>query len=515
MSHLTYTYSARVFDASLVEIFKQQARIQTLLGKLKDFCIHDREHGINIKGSTYLEGRDSQIKACLAAFNVPFTGTITQDEYNQFSDKVSQKLRSLNQMKSTLEQHFNTCSTMEKDYHKSLQSYRDLKQETENATKTVSSAKQEIKSYLDSCRDTISESDHTQHIGRLDAVKVDFKLPQFAIDLHKHEVRLTQNLSDDKTGKLTKLEQLQTDVFRLRADYSNLMNIKEMQHRRQQAQQDNPLAKIKAEIETLIAEMPNQVDVHDLVAEFNTMRECYDSSLLHRFRHLKTDLHLRKESLGRRADLNNHLLKLQQLSSQSPQVSEAIESLQSALNESTIKESQHARLCLLCDATIAEEERRREAEKIRATQVQYEKNQIINALRYLNYEVVSDTTVIDFSDNIYLFQVPNQDNFICFEYLNDRFLINFLIPEQIGDLSQAQKDRKVIEMSKVCDDYRKLLRMLALRGIVNRGENEPLGAAAERLVPIPERLRGRVEHLLRQEKVAHEEEQRILRMDHD
>ena len=129
--------------------------------------------------------------------------------------------------------------------------------------------------------------------------------------------------------------------------------------------------------------------------------------------------------------------------------------------------------------------------------------------------MVSDTTVIDFSDNIYLFQVPNQDNFICFEYLNDRFLINFLIPEQIGDLSQAQKDRKVIEMSKVCDDYRKLLRMLALRGIVNRGENEPLGAAAERLVPIPERLRGRVEHLLRQEKVAHEEEQRILRMDHD
>ena len=511
MSHLQ-TYNMRVFDERLKSIFNQQASIQTLINRLKGFCIHDDEHGINLNGHTYLKGLKREIADCLAHFYVPYTGDISEGQYYSFSSAVNKKLSSLQRLKSILEQYINECSKLERDYSKSRQAYQSLKQVMEYTQKTITTAKQEIRSYLYSCCETISESDYNKHLNKLDAIKLDFSLPKFAVDFHQSQGRLTQDINALKSSNLSELERLQAGLFKLRADYSTMMNIKEMQVSRQKDRKDSPLNVIKAEIEGLIEEMPHQVDISDIVRKFNSLKESSDSALIHEFRHLKTELSLRKVSVERRNDLYDRLQKLLQLP-ESEQVSETILSLQKAVGMPVIKESHYARLCLMCDTTIAKEERRQEAKIIRERQILYEKNQIVSALKYLNYEVVSDTTVIDFLDDTYLFQVPNQDNFISLEYKKDKFLINFLIPEQIGELSQTEKDRKVSEMSKVCDDYRKLLKILSQHGIKN--DYEQMEASLDRLVTIPKKKRDTVKYLLRKDNTAHNKEHKILREDDD
>lgn len=123
------------------------------------------------------------------------------------------------------------------------------------------------------------------------------------------------------------------------------------------------------------------------------------------------------------------------------------------------------------------------------------KSQVVSALQRLQYDVMEDAQVVDFeTENEFVFQVPNQTNYIHLRFMADgTFRYNFLIPEFKDDLSIDQINAKIHDMESACRNFKQQLRQLEALGIeIDVVKENPMTENA--LIRVPQKLQHRIDH---------------------
>ena len=127
----------------------------------------------------------------------------------------------------------------------------------------------------------------------------------------------------------------------------------------------------------------------------------------------------------------------------------------------------------------------------------------------MNYDVTDDMEVIDFEkDSDFLLFIPEQDNYLNLRFLKDgSFMYNFLIPESKEKLSIDQKQQKLHEMEKTCQQFKSILHKLADFGLKIDLDKE-ISVSEKALIQLPKKYQKRIKSVT-DKKIKKQEEKKM------
>jgi len=498
------SFSVRVFDARLKEIFSLQSQINQIFKELQNYNVNDKELKISFDCHDFIKANEDEQYKQLKSFDLGHKGTVRQEKYDAINNKVEEKIKKLKRFLKKVDTEKNDFLDKRQD-HVSYVSYNKY---FENSHRSFEKFKTELTSYLEQNIKEEKPELFENSKNQIEKVNPTIKKADFKFGFRNKEQKSKQKVIEHIDEKENKASEVRNQIAK------NLL-VKSLSKKNKAAPAE--AKKDDEEIKQLTEAIENKIDQ----IESDEQRRKFKSGLnkLHKSQVLK-DIYFYKEFL----DHINQSEKTQDFKRQIKDLlfeintSEISERLLEKKNEilkyavellesETIKQYKLESFKTQYHFLKEENKALIEDEFVKQKETEFLKTQLINGLENMNYQVMDGMEVIDFEkQSDFLFKVPNQNNFINLRVGKDNSIAyNFLIEENKAQLSIDEKREKVIEMEHTCKSFREVLKDLEIMGL-EIDQTKTSAADMDKLMQVPKKYQQKIEKAEKERDRAREKE---------
>jgi len=496
--------SCTVFEKKLKVIFRLQLDIEDNMEQLKEYMVDDRARAISFDSQDFLDKTKDQTEDLLQVYNPAYQGSLSEQR------RIEAHIYKLNQFKKKQQQEQQVFQNKQEDYT----SYCAYEKYHEHAIENFSLYKESAAERLK----TIGEQGKPLQnaLEQVEQVKPNFEKSLFSFGFREKMVEKKQQVQE-----LISEEQRKVDAARVGMADAMLA-----------AGGDVPievdLSKITGDDDKQEMVRPILAEIQQLLAEVNDdeVRIVYQDQLkgllasevfqdIYYYRELLEELRQKEAARIISEELHFMLLQLDKAGLLSAFVGEGSEirrDIITLLAKSKIRDSSREEMAFRLAELIKNDEEAKRAARLKEREQQYLKQELIAGLEELDYKVVDGGNLIDFEkQQDFVLDVPGQENFLNlrFQEGENKFIYNFLIPEEKESLSMEQTRQKLEEMESACDGFKQVLHNLKDDGLkFNIDRERPV--AEESMIRLPEHLRARIQSAQQTGSIRQQLKQRYL-----
>jgi len=473
------SYLVSVSDLNLQEIFLLQSQLQTELTIVNEMKVNDKIRGIKFDCKDFLLSKKSETDDLLSDFTIKVSGKINRSLYDDYQNKIKNKVSKLKFFLSILENEKKKFFDKQQDYD-SFVGYEEFFQSAISDFNTFrSKVVQYLESYIkDEYPDTFYKAKHA-----IESVEISVNQSMFEIGFRnkkndkenevKHDIKCCEETINNIREETTKLivngvqnnRYKKTELINSSASSKNNISV------------STEINKKTIQIKKLIENVSNPSRQKYYYEKLDKLINSHTFNDIFYYIEMYEDIKETEKISKWKEEIHKDLIKLNQI-----QVHEKCQSfkqnlLQKALSltkknklktQEFIDFKANLKLFNNKNEKFILDEMRKEKER------SFIKSQIVQSLQNQGYEVMSDLQVIDFEEKTdFLFNIPEQNNYLNLRIKPDgSFFYNFLIPENKAKLSIDQKKRKLAEMKTTCSEFKQLIKDLSIKGLNVKISNE-------------------------------------------
>ncbi len=501
------SYSVTVFDKSLSKLFNLQCDVQSMIEELSELSIHDEDRGVHIDGNEFVEYEQDVINELMEPFEIRYTGRINQQVYNDIKYRMRQKTERLNEFVKAIRNECESLNQRREDY----ESYVAYDGYFERSVEAYDAFRGQVLQFMETyLKDQAPEIYRKAKTG-LETIQVSQPKAQFQDGFRENRDEAVRNLDEairqcqdrinDIRGEISeealeKLGDIEMPVIReLNEEELKVQDkIQKINHYIAGVEDENRQAKYKTQLDRLIKSkaFADPYFYIELLEEIKKAERSFD---------IKTGV---KEALKAVNDMAAH-------HSLSEERNRLVQSGLRLMEKDSAASYELEEIQLQVKLLREKDRKAKREEFVKRQEQAYLKDQIVQALRNQNYEVMTDMEVIDFEkETDFMLKVPNQPNYLNLRFNQDgSFLYNFLIPEDKESLSVDQQRQKMNEMESTCSGFKELLGELAGMGLnVDLKKETPVNEKS--IIQVPKKYARKVAEIER--KMAVREKKTVQQM---
>jgi hypothetical protein len=478
------SYSVSVFDERLKNIFNLQAKIETIWKQIKEFSICDSRLKIDLDQRKYVQQNKEKIYSAIRSFNLGYKGTISPELYKQIDKNITEKISELSLQLNELQSVFSDCQNLESDF----ECYKKFEQIIVNTNKEFDDYKNSVVIYFENFG-KVSNS-----IG-LDKDVIKIKAVSFKYELSPFYEGFRTNLNEKKTCLLQGLLKSKGEINNIRIKLGNsiLQNLPN-----KTLLTETKEGHVKKEKENIITneiqECINAIESLFLTIDDSGKRKYFNEQLEKCKTNHNDDIFFFNElhdmildhitDQNYRASIKKFIKSIKKRGLNESLLTEAdkfMENCYKILSCDKIKSKNYFALESMFEKLLVENTRINEEQRIKLKEQAFIKEQIVNALKNLNYEVLEETNIVDFEeDNDYLFSTPDGEDYVNLRIdKNGEIKYNFLIENNKNYLSDREKKNKLENCRKACGDLKSITKGLRQTGLeMNLKKERPINEDA-------------------------------------
>jgi hypothetical protein len=498
------SFSVHIFDANLKEIFCLQSQINQQIKELEKFAVKDDALNIQFDCSDFLNNYEKEINKQLKSYSLGYKGQVENDKYNQLKSRVQDKTEKLKSFLKKVNAEKTDFMNKRQDYL----SYVSYENYYKNAHESFNQFKTNLTSYI---QENIKEKQpevYEKSKDKIEKIKPNIKKEEFEFGFREK----VQNIKEKVTRHIDEQEEKASSIRNEIAKKALLQSLSQGKNDQVVNETDE-----NEEIKKLVNAIENKIDA----VEDNKQRQKFKTNLekLKKSEVFK-DIYFYKEfidNLSQSEKTENYKKKIKEALFElntkefAKTVAEKKNQLQQyaieLLEAENIKNYQIENFESQCHFLKEENQKVLEAEFVKKRENEFLKQQLVNGLQNMNYQVMDNMQVIDFEkQSDFLFKVPNQNNYVNLRIDKDNDIAyNFLIEEDQNQLSFDEKKEKVVEMEHTCKSFKEVLKELEEMGL-DIEMTKASAADMEKLMQIPKKYRAKIEKAEKEQERVREQE---------
>lgn len=498
-------YSSTVFDSNVRQIFSLQNQIRNFYNVLCSNCIDDKERNIRRDCSSFVENISSHYNEMIKTFSIGIKGTISEVEYNKIKIVIDDKIEELNTFLSKIKIEVDDFHSFETDYR----SFLDYDNYYLNSQKSFFEYKEQVKSYLNEYLKNDNKLDLETYLNKIDQIESSYNKSNFFV-----------GFSLKKTNKINEIQDFiidrENDVNKLRTELSSKIasEIDEQDSVEGKINELSLFQKTSAktkEVMDKINRLINSVNDFDskkiYKEQFDKLKRSKTLTDTFYYKQLFENIKESENTKSIKQNLTNEIEELFKISISVNLLSKKesiVDKISILLGKKVLNNGEYMHIKSEIDILKKKNKEIFENEEIEKREKEFLKNQMINALMKIGYEVVTDTNLIDLETiDDFLMSIPNQNNFIDINFKKDgSFYYNFLIPEDKKELSSEGINNKVKEMEITCSEFKSLIKELSKIGLKIDLKSE-IKSSEKAIIQLPPKYKNKIkakETILRSKK---------------
>lgn len=483
------SYSVEVFDKNLKTLFLLQNDIVNLWQYLSSIKISDSARKIEINCSDFLKKHLIQFQNLNNPFIENLEGEINQEQFDKFYNRVHAFIEKQQKFKQVLDEKKLWFKALEDDY----KYYLETEELVEKYHEDFIVLKNQMLDYIDSLN--LDDAIKKEKISEIRTMIFSFKHPPFTAEIAKKLESFRTELIDSFEEARKKLGTISTPGSQMHSNNKAAENVKLISPKNIKNDKQS-----QGEIEATIHKI--EVLLNGLVDEKH--KKTFADRLLNLRRDIKTNnkyflvelheeiiMHRKQQAFkGDLLRLNRELSAMTFVSSISSEIQKFKTRIVEALESDVIKQQDLANIRAQFESLVEKNKVLTCQKQIAARERKYIKSRLVAALHDLNYDVVSDSKVIDLdAPDALLFQDSGRQNFINLRFDNSgQLLYNYLIPEDRNELSYDEQAIKMAGLEETCNEFKKMLADLKKQGLHIELKNE-IPITEKALIRLPEKYR--------------------------
>jgi hypothetical protein len=488
------SYSVSVFNVNLNKIFTLQAKIKNYYNELSNLKIVDEERHIKRDCTNTINETKMECEELMKPFSIGSKKEVYEDEYKRITDKVNIFINKLENLSLKLKNGIEEFNSFDKDYR----AYLEYEKYIENTAMSFVRHKEQISIYLDQYLEKEYKSELTETQNIIDEIGFSFNKSPFFVGFSNNKKQKVEEVieylserENDINDIRAKLSENIVSKIDIKADFSGLSSGIPLtpQFSKISLEVRKIMQKIKSLIDCIGENNIKQVyekKLRELIDCKSLFEPFYYIQLYEEIKSSEETLRFKniiKKEIELISDMN---ISMNLLAKKEFILNTSAKLLESQLISKIDFEYYKTEIEILKNenAEIIESEELIEKERL------FIKQQVVNSLGEIGYEVITDVNVIDFeSENDFLLSIPNQNNFLNIKFRKDgTFNYNFLIPENKTELSMDSISNKVEEMEVTCSEFKNLLREFANIGIKIDLKSE-IKSSANSVITLPKKYK--------------------------
>ncbi len=491
-------YSLKVFNGKLNELFGLQSNIIQLFNKLKNFSIEDSEREIEFNCNDFVEENQKLINISIKSFAINYKGKFGQDKYDEFDEKINNKLTKLKTINNKLIKEKKDFLDKRDDY----QSFVSYERYLENSLSSFKRFKKDVVIYLKKNID----KEHLKVIENtrkeVNKIKVKIKKPEFNFGFRKIEKSSKEKISTLITQKENQVSDEKNKIVKSIIAESFSGKKPEEKNKEKELQRE--------EIEKLTAKINDKIDIlednelrNNFLREINKLQKSEVFKDVYFYKEFLDNLNQTEKTQNYKNEIKEIVYNINNTQTANCLKKERDNFLQAAIDLMKQPDIKQYRFNDLETRYIFLKEKNKEEvqnEYIKQKENEFLKAQLVKCLENMNYIVIDDMKVIDFDkQSDFLLKVPDQKNYINLRVGEDNEIAyNFLIEESKQELSIEEKRKKVLEMESTCSKFKQVLKDLEIMGL-KLNQTKENDSEEDALLQLPKKY---------QKKIKETEEQR-------
>jgi len=470
------SYSIKVFDGKLNNIFRLQTILQKLCSDIESMQISDPSFNIVIDCKAELRKIIPQIKTVQKNLVFHYTGKFGQDTHNKIDREIDIKLSSLGKLIRECELIQTEFEGKNNDYECFI-AYNTFYKNTQSAFDNL---KVQIIKYLKNNVETSSSAIRDEGIDEISKISIKKDKPNFYFGFKANFAVEKQVLMELVLSKESDIDRIRTEMFKkLTINNKSIITYRKLTPPTEKIL-NHEIKDIIKKIENILESCENKIIVDKYRLKFDqlvTSKSCQD---IYFYKELH-DYFLKSEKERKSkieigvllSELNNIKVHPTQDKEKQILINICLENLSSSSFRPDITEDVKRKIEQLKNLS----DKRFVEDAIKLKEHIFLKSQIIQCLQNQGYEVMTDLEVIDFEkENDFLIKINKQTNYLNLKFRNDNSIhYVFQIPESKDELSTDKKNLKLYEMKVTCSEFKTVLSDLAAMGLnINLQSEKPI-----------------------------------------
>jgi len=483
------SYSVEVFDKNLKTLFLLQNEIVSLWQYLSSLKISDSARKIEITCQDFLNKHFKHFQSINNPFVENFEGEINQGQFNKFYNHVHAYIEKQQELKHLLQEQKQWFNALEDDFKYYLETENLLSQYKEDFAVLK---KQMLEYFDDLALDDLVKKDK---ISELRKANFSFEHPPFTVETAKKLESFRKALIDSFEESRKKLGTISTPGTKTHSKNMVEENVRlvSSQKSKNVKQSLSGISATIGKIETLLNNLNDGKHKHIFTERFLNLRRNLNANNQYFFVELHEEIkkHIQQNDLkGNLVRISRELSAMTFVSSMGVETQKFKTRINELINREVVKHSDVENVSGHLSSLIEKNQTLIQEIKLAAQERRYIKSRLVAALRDLNYDVVSDTKVIDLdSPDALLLKVSDRQNFINLRFDDSgQLLYNYLIPEDRNELSYDEQALKMAGMEDTCNEFKKMLEDLQQQGLDISLKNE-IPITEKALIRLPEKYR--------------------------
>ena len=486
-------FSVDVFNKNLKEIFQLQSKIHCIIDELNNLSVNDNDRNIHFDCLEFVKLQRSKISTLLSTFSINFTGTINQEKYDKYQDNIKSKIKDLKSFAEMVDREKIKFKSRNEDY----KAYLEYELFYNHSKESFDSFKTQVISYLESYlkKDYLLLFNNTKK--SIEAIKIKVKKAKFEFSFQnkksQKQTELQKNITDSESLINDIRIKLSDKISDKNLSISSQIDLTKLPNFNKNTQEvKNKIKKIN----NYISEISNPYRKRNYKNKFENLIQSQSLKDVYFYIELFDDIRQIEKMYLWKTEIKEILLEINQIKIHKKVESEKNNLKQyclSLIEKRKLKKYEYEDVLTKLILLKKKNEKARNDDFIKAKENQFLKEQLIKSLENMNYEVMTDMEVIDFEkESDLLFHIPKQKNYLNLRFKQDgSFLYNFVIPEKKEELSINQKEKKLAEMEKTCNEFKDLLSELSSFGL-NFKKNSDMPISEKALIQVPKKHRKKI-----------------------
>ena len=454
-------YSIQVFDGRLNEVFQLQSKLKQLVEELKNADIEDSDLHIKFNCKESLKLIERQVDEALKRLEFNYRGSFGQDTYNKILKEINKRIHELKQLNDQCNEIKQDFQSKETDYN----SYIRYHEHFQRSKASFNSFKEDVETYLKN--NTPNEANYifSEVKSTLDSISFELTEASFKFGFNAESEALTNVIFSEVYEK-------EKAVNAARMDFNNqiIERFPATKLKTKSKKLSKEIEIISSKILKIIASGVEHEVAEKYRAELDELQQSDSLKDVFYYQQLH-DRILKTE----KSKINKQYIQvvLDQISKTDWHVKlvqdkgSFINYCLDLLNKSNVDEREASRVKEKEKELSIKNEELKLEDEVAENERFFLKNQIVNSLENMGYEVMDDLEVIDFekADDL-LLQCKDKTNFLNLKFKADGSVkYCFQIPESKETLSENEMKYKLSQMNETCDDFQKVLADLKKMGL--------------------------------------------------
>lgn len=455
------SYSIQVFDGKLNEVFQLQSKLKQLIEELKNSNVEDNDLHINFDCQEALKSIEKQVNEALKRLEFNYRGSFGQDTYNKILNEINELIRELKSLNDKCNDILEDFLNKETDYN----SYRMYHQHFERSKASFNSFKESVEAYLKNNTPIEANSIFAEAKTKLDAIAFELTEAPFEFGFIANSEALTNVVVSEVFEK-------EKGVNAARMDFNN--QIIERYPSTKLKTKSKKLSKELEEISTKILKIIAAGVDHEVAliyrAELDDLQQSESLKDLFYYQQLHDRILKSEKSKAYKQKIQQFLIHFNKIDCHvklEQDKNTFVNYWLDLLNKSNLDLRELSRVEeQVKELTLKNEELKRD-DDIAENERIFLKNQIVNSLENMGYEVMDDLEVIDFekADDL-LLKCKDKTNYLNLKFKEDGSIkYSFQIPENKESLNENELKYKLSQMNETCGDFQLVLSDLAKMGL--------------------------------------------------